>query len=45
MKMTPSAYTHRLETQILPILETEDGRRIARQLLPETRRALKTHLL
>lgn len=44
-KMTPSVYTRRLETEILPILETDEGRRIAMELLPQTRLALKTHLL
>ena len=44
-KKTPSDYTIRLETEILPILETGHGIQIARELLKSTRKALKTHLL
>ena len=44
-KKTPSDYTIRLETEILPILETEEGVKIATELLAATRKALKTDLL
>jgi HD domain len=44
-KLTPSAYCRRLEAEILPILETEEGRRIAKKHLRLTRIALKTDML
>ena len=44
-KLTPSAYCQRLEADVLRILETEIGRRIARRHLRLTRIALKTDML
>ena len=45
LKMTPSVYCRRLQTEILPILETEAAVRIATKELAKTRNALLTDVI
>jgi hypothetical protein len=44
-KMTPGVYCGRLETEVLPVMETEEGARIATRELAKTRRVLLTELI
>ena len=45
LKMTPSVYCKRLQTEILPILETEEAVKIATKRLAKTREALLVDLI
>ncbi len=45
LKMTPSVYCKRLQTEILPILVTEEAVKIATRRLAKTREALLVNLL